>query len=735
MLRCLKSLVNVGFRHTSALKHLKCSNKSSFQVFPSILSVYQLHKNYFTAFSSQKNPDLDLSKTRIQDHGEYFTAHESSKVKMKTRLGINTSNFVERAEQGLPIIDKTRQIGNLITDYKAVFVMGPRRFGKTLDLTTVQAIFTKGADWWKKYCKDLEIVKNQQYNFPVHSVLRLDFSKKADILTLKMDIAISLMYLIEISGLNEELKWYTNYFKENLTVDAAFFSLLKTAMLEICGKYGKGVVVLIDEYDSPIITLAEKILQGSPDCRDLTNNPEMSALVRFMSQFFASLKELRVTEVNGQACVTFEYLTGAVPISQLGLFSGANDVFVARHICDYYDVIGYTEKEIETAFGPHIDNVASKLLSERKTKKGQQDLTQQDKDKDLTLEQMVSKIKQDIRLNYNGFRFSHDQPNALYSPFGINSLFDVWRHQSDLNYPPFFPMSGSSTLLWRSAKTMSPQTTRSFLWALTGESDSEPIFKCKPQDLQVNQTLEQLFLDPMRLGFFSGAFSVDTQESTAKSWRLILTNNEIRAALVTELDRILELQDRVDNILNMLSNHNYSGYFTAINKVLEKMSAIMPTSKEAVKSEHEIEPYGYSHFVFLHSRIKDFNQEKKDDDKDKLKYLEFIKNKEISTSTRQRSDFLFRFDIPTSESETKKVLWLIEFKCKEGIGQILKATKDDLESKLPDLKTFKEKYNEQDFEKCEKIFIAANLGFGKIQSAIVYKQNNKNQLEQVLRLP
>jgi len=227
--------------------------------------------------------------------------------------------------------------------------MGPRRFGKTLDLTTVGAIFTKGPEWWKKYCSHLDIVRVHHYSFPVYPVLRLDFSKFGDVETIRMKIIQELRFLIKKYDLNKDLHWELSIHDQWPNSDAAFQILLDATLQHIAAKIGKGVVILIDEYDSPITTLAEEILQQFPHCQDtdLTDHPQMSKLIRFMSGFFASLKAHGARSVGAQTSVAFEYLTGGVPLSQLGLFSGANDVFVVRRESVYYNVIGYTEKEIE----------------------------------------------------------------------------------------------------------------------------------------------------------------------------------------------------------------------------------------------------------------------------------------------------------------------------------------------------------------------------------------------------
>ncbi len=154
----------------------------------------------------------------------------------------------------------------------------------------------------------------------------------------------------------------------------------------------------------------------------------------------------------------------------------------------------------------------------------------------------------------------------------------------------------------------------------------------------------------------------------------------------------------------------------------------MPTSEGEIKNEHEIELYGHSLFVFLHDRIKTFIEEEGAVHPIKFRQFSFDSNKETSISSRY--DFLLHFEIPTSESKTKQILWVFEFKCNKNAEQGLKAAKKDLETKLSDLK---EIYKH--FKDCEKTFIAANLGFCKIQSAIIFKENKENQLEEVLKWP
>jgi len=66
--------------------------------------------------------------------------------------------FSQRMNLGLPVVDKTKILYQIISSEGAIAVTGPRRFGKTFNVSTLQAIFSQGEEWWRKTCGDLAIV-------------------------------------------------------------------------------------------------------------------------------------------------------------------------------------------------------------------------------------------------------------------------------------------------------------------------------------------------------------------------------------------------------------------------------------------------------------------------------------------------------------------------------------------------------------------------------------------------
>jgi hypothetical protein len=277
------------------------------------------------------------------------------------KLPVGLQSFPELIEEDYLYVDKTRLIFQMITSRKAVFLSRPRRFGKSLLVSTLAAIFQGNralfADLW---------IGSANFDWPVHPVIRIDMSKViGDTLeTLKSGIIHQLRMAAEANGVALASDLEPAYVLDRLIEDLAAKNR---------------VVVLVDEYDKPILN-------------HITDTKKAAAIRDNLRNFFAILKAQ-------DANLRFVFLTGVSRFSRVSVFSDINhltDLSMAR---DYAALLGYTQEELETFFAGWIDRTAAELGSERRD------------------------FLETVRVWYNGYCF-HQDGKSVYNPFSCLQLFD-----------------------------------------------------------------------------------------------------------------------------------------------------------------------------------------------------------------------------------------------------------------------------------------------------------------------
>ncbi len=277
------------------------------------------------------------------------------------KLPVGLQSFPELIEEGYLYVDKTRLIFQMITSRKAVFLSRPRRFGKSLLVSTLAAIFQGRRELFTNLW-----LGNADFDWPVHPVIRIDMSKViADTPdTLKAGIINQLDIAAKANG-------------ATLTSDLEPAYVLDRLIEDLAAK--NRVVVLVDEYDKPILN-------------HITNTEKAVAIRDDLQNFFAILKAQ-------DANLRFVFLTGVSRFSQVSVFSDINhmsDLSLAR---DYTTLLGYTQEELETFFNGWIDRTVTELNQER-----------------LDFLKMVKNW-------YNGYCF-HQNGERVYNPFSCLQLFD-----------------------------------------------------------------------------------------------------------------------------------------------------------------------------------------------------------------------------------------------------------------------------------------------------------------------
>ncbi len=268
-------------------------------------------------------------------------------------IGIQ-SLAVLRERNGI-YVDKTPLVYQLSTEGKYYFLSRPRRFGKSLLISTFKELF-KGN---KAVFEGLWI--EDKWNWSKTSpVLHFSFDA-ADYLGLGLDNAISY-----------ELKEMAKDFQIELE-STAYKSQFKELLKKLHDKHGK-IALLIDEYDKPIIDFLET---------DTLEVAKQNRLI--LREFYSVLK-------NADEQLTFVFITGISKFSKVSIFSHLNNLNDITLDEKYATLTGYTQKEIEFYFDEYLVAIETKL--------------------NLSHEALL----ENMRIWYNGF--SWDGQNKLYNPFG-----------------------------------------------------------------------------------------------------------------------------------------------------------------------------------------------------------------------------------------------------------------------------------------------------------------------------
>lgn len=236
------------------------------------------------------------------------------------KLPIGISSFREIIEGGYVYIDKTKEAYELIEDYKYVFLARPRRFGKSLFLDTLKEIFEGNRELFKGlYIYD-------KWNFDKkYPVIKISWAGNFQTLKKLENRAY------EVFKDNQKRLGIKCENKEDMA--SCFDELIKLSY----EKYNQKVVILIDEYDKPIL--------------DVIDNQEQAKANReYLRGLYSIIKD-------NDAYVRFAFLTGVSKFSKASIFSGLNMLEDISLTPRFGNICGYTQKDIETTFLPYLEGV------------------------------------------------------------------------------------------------------------------------------------------------------------------------------------------------------------------------------------------------------------------------------------------------------------------------------------------------------------------------------------------
>ena len=278
----------------------------------------------------------------------------------KLPIGIQTFEKIRRG--GYLYVDKTELVWQLASSSVPNFLSRPRRFGKSLLLSTFESYF----EGKKELFEGLAIEKLEE-RWEKYPVLHLDLNAE------KYDTPESLNAILSY----QLTQWEAIYGKgeDETTLSNRFKGVIQRAY----EKTGKGVVVLVDEYDKPLL--------------QAIHNEELLESYRVMLKaFYGVLK-------SNDRYLRFVFLTGVTKFSQVSVFSDLNQLNDISMSKAYATICGLTKQELHDNFAPELEALAE--------------------ENDQTFDEVMETMTQ----QYDGYHF-HQKGEGMYNPFSVLNAFD-----------------------------------------------------------------------------------------------------------------------------------------------------------------------------------------------------------------------------------------------------------------------------------------------------------------------
>ena len=281
---------------------------------------------------------------------------------------VGIQNFESLRRDGYFYVDKTAKIYELARTGRYYFLSRPRRFGKSLLISTLEAYFQGKRELFEGLA--MQELEKEWKQYPV---IHLDLNAK------KFDTEEDLIRLID-----RQLLVYESVYGRvptDVTIDDRFVSLIRNA----AEKSGERVVILVDEYDKPML-------------QAIGNDTLQSEYRNTLKAFYGVLKSM-------DGYIKFALLTGVTKFGKVSVFSDLNNLEDISRNPSYTDICGISGEELLRDFSDDIQELAAA--------NGQ------------TFEQACDQLKTD----YDGYHFCPDSP-GMYNPFSILNTFKSRRYGS-----------------------------------------------------------------------------------------------------------------------------------------------------------------------------------------------------------------------------------------------------------------------------------------------------------------
>jgi hypothetical protein len=374
----------------------------------------------------------------------------------KIKYPVGCQDFKIIRESEFLYVDKTEWIYNLVDESRFVFLSRPRRFGKSLLVSTLHYYLSGQKDLFNGLA-----IEKLEKNWTQYPVLHFDLGRVKNFTIDRLNKA-----------LNRMLDKYDNAF--GTTTSGSPGDRLDELIQAANSKTGHPVVLLIDEYDGPMMEVLHQ-----PD--------KLQEVRNVMRDFYASLKA-------NDSLLKFVFITGVSTFSQMGIFSELNNLKKISYSDKYAALCGITEQELRDNFKQGISELA--------------------KQNHCTPEELLAILKD----KYDGYHFS-DALIDIYNPFSLINAFDLGKIDN------YWFESGTSTTLVQALKQYVGDFQQELdkiekkVWV--GQSTFS-------QSLEDHATLIPLL-------YQSGYLTIKAYNKKEKSYLLDYPNAEVRVGLLKNL--------------------------------------------------------------------------------------------------------------------------------------------------------------------------------------------------------
>ena len=379
------------------------------------------------------------------------------------KLPLGVQSFKDLREKGFLYVDKTEYLFRLANSSKVYFLSRPRRFGKSLFLSTLAAYFRGQKELFQGlYIEKAEeelTVQENRISWQEYPVLYLDFN------TENYNDEKSMHTILH----THLVQWEKQYGSD--TSEQTFSSRFKGIIQRAYQQSGKQVVILVDEYDKPLLQ--------TMGVNEALNEHYRNTLKAFYSVIKTCDEYIR-----------FAFLTGVTKFSKISIFSDLNNLKdISLHEA-YAGMCGMTQKELEINFQPEIQALADKQK--------------------LDYSQALAALKQ----WYDGYLF-HPAGEGMYNPYSILNAFD------DKEIKSYWFSTGTPTFLVNFLKE-----AHYYIPDLDGKVELDEA------GLETYRAVAQ---DALPILFQAGYLTIKTYIQEAGMYRLGFPNDEVRYGFLKNL--------------------------------------------------------------------------------------------------------------------------------------------------------------------------------------------------------